>query len=72
MKTIPEFDSGLVLSSLTGYAQVLGKYNTTPEEKLKLDLIYIQTYSFILDMKIILMTIKTVSKKHSGFSKYNL
>lgn len=71
-KTLPEFDCRLsVKSGLTGYAQVLGKYNTTPEEKLKLDLIYIQTYSFILDIKIILMTIKVIFSKRStqGFSK---
>lgn len=63
---IPEFDFRLsVKSGLTGYAQVLGKYNTTPEEKLKLDLIYIQTYSLLLDIKILLMTIKTVFSKKS-------
>ncbi|MDD4431459.1 MAG: sugar transferase, partial [Bacteroidales bacterium] len=63
---LPEFDFRLsVKSGLTGFAQVLGKYNTTPEEKLKLDLIYIQTYSFLLDIKIILMTIKAVFSKKS-------
>lgn len=65
-ESLPEFDFRLsVKSGLTGYAQVLGKYNTTPEEKLKLDLIYIQTYSFLLDIKIILMTMKTILSKNS-------
>lgn len=65
-KKLPEFDFRLsVKSGLTGYAQVLGKYNTTPEEKLKLDLIYIQTFSLMLDIKIILMTVKTVLSKNS-------
>lgn len=63
---LPEFDFRLsVKSGLTGFAQVLGKYNTTPEEKLKLDLIYIQTYSFLLDIKIILMTVKAIFSKDS-------
>ncbi|MEA4871414.1 MAG: sugar transferase [Synergistaceae bacterium] len=64
---LPEFDFRLsVKSGLTGFAQVLGKYNTTPEEKLKLDLIYIQTYSFLLDIKILLMTLKAVFSKESS------
>ena len=63
---LPEFDFRLsVKSGLTGFAQVLGKYNTTPEEKLKLDLIYIQTYSFLLDIKILLMTVKAIFSKDS-------
>ncbi|NCB44550.1 MAG: hypothetical protein EOM59_18310, partial [Clostridia bacterium] len=37
----------------------------TPEEKLKLDLIYIQTYSFLLDIKILLMTVKAIFSKDS-------
>ena len=65
-KLVPEFDFRLnVKCGLTGYAQVLGKYNTTPEEKLKLDLIYIQTYSFLLDVKILLMTVKAIFSKDS-------
>jgi lipopolysaccharide/colanic/teichoic acid biosynthesis glycosyltransferase len=64
---LPEFDFRLsVKSGLTGFAQVLGKYNTTPEEKLKLDLIYIQTYSFLLDIKILLMTFKAIFSKESS------
>lgn len=56
---IPEFRFRLkVKAGLTGYAQVLGKYNTTPYDKLKLDLMYIEKYSLRLDIKLILMTIK--------------
>lgn len=75
-KTMPEFRYRLkVKAGLTGYAQVLGKYNTTPYDKLKLDLMYIEQYSFLLDLKLILMTIKIlfipestegVSDKKSG------
>lgn len=58
-ETIPEFRFRLkVKAGLTGYAQVLGKYNTTPYDKLKLDLMYIERYSILLDIKLILMTIK--------------
>jgi exopolysaccharide biosynthesis polyprenyl glycosylphosphotransferase len=63
-KTIPEFDCRLsVKCGLTGYAQVIGRYNTTPEDKLKLDLMYIQSYSLLQDFKILLMTIKVVLSK---------
>lgn len=58
-KEMPEFRYRLkVKAGLTGYAQVLGKYNTTPYDKLRLDLMYIEQYSFLLDLKLILMTIK--------------
>ncbi|MGN1133563.1 MAG: sugar transferase [Oscillospiraceae bacterium] len=59
-ETMPEFKYRLkVKAGLTGYAQVMGKYNTTPYDKLKLDLMYIEHQSVMLDLKIILMTIKT-------------
>ncbi|MGN0642784.1 MAG: sugar transferase [Huintestinicola sp.] len=58
-ETMPEFSYRLkVKAGLTGYAQVLGKYNTTPYDKLRLDLMYIEQYSFLLDIKLILMTVK--------------
>lgn len=44
---IPEFpDRMKVKAGLTGYAQVYGKYNTTPYDKLKFDLMYIRKYQF--------------------------
>ena len=50
-KAIPEFDYRLkVKAGLTGFAQVYGKYNTTPYDKLKLDLTYIENYSVWLDL----------------------
>ncbi|MGN0602197.1 MAG: sugar transferase [Oscillospiraceae bacterium] len=59
-ETMPEFSYRLkVKAGLTGYAQIMGKYNTTPYDKLKLDLMYIEHQSIWLDLKIILMTIKT-------------
>lgn len=60
-KDIPDFCFRLkVKAGLTGYAQVIGKYDTTPLDKLKMDLMYIENYSLIFDIQIVLMTIKTI------------
>ena len=65
-KEIPEFKFRTrVKAGLTGYAQVYGKYNTTPYDKLKLDLLYISSYSMWTDIKLILMTVKIVLKKEA-------
>lgn len=69
---IPEFAYRLkVKGGLTGYAQVYGKYNTTALDKLKLDLLYITNYSFLLDLQIIFQTVKILFVKESteGFSE---
>ena len=61
MKSMPEFDFRLkVKAGLTGYAQVTGVYDTSPYDKLKMDLMYIENYSVRMDLQIILMTIKTM------------
>lgn len=58
-KDIPEFKYRLkVKAGLTGYAQVLGRYNTSPYDKLMWDMMYIEGYSLFMDLKIIMMTIK--------------
>lgn len=63
---IPEFSFRLkVKAGLTGYAQVYGKYNTTPYDKLKLDLTYIETYSFWQDLKLMFMTFKIMFQKEN-------
>lgn len=49
-KTLPEFALRLqVKAGLTGYAQVYGKYNTTPYDKLLMDLMYIGNASVLED-----------------------
>ncbi|MGN0354857.1 MAG: sugar transferase [Muricoprocola sp.] len=66
LKEIPEFNYRLkVKAGLTGYAQVYGKYNTTPYDKLKLDLTYIETYSFLQDIKLIMLTFKILFQKEN-------
>ena len=63
-ESIPEFDYRLrVKAGLTGFAQVYGKYNTTPYDKLKLDLTYIQNYSFLLDLKLLVLTFEILFVK---------
>lgn len=60
-KQMPEFEYRLkVKAGLTGYAQVTGVYDTSPYDKLKMDLMYIENYSIRLDIQIILMTLKTM------------
>ena len=67
VEEIPEFVYRLkVKAGLTGYAQVYGKYNTTPYDKLKLDMLYIENYSFWLDIKILLMTFKVILQKENS------
>ena len=59
IEDMPEFAFRMkVKAGLAGYAQVYGKYNTTPYDKLKLDLSYIENYSVWLDLKLMLLTIK--------------
>ncbi len=59
VEEMPEFVYRMkVKAGLAGYAQVYGKYNTTPYDKLKLDLTYIQNYSVGLDLKLMLLTLK--------------
>ena len=58
-KQFPEFRFRLhVKAGLTGYAQVTGVYDTTPYDKLKMDLMYIENYSLFQDIQIVLMTIR--------------
>ena len=60
-KIMPEFAYRTkVMAGITGYAQVYGKYNTRPYDKLKLDLYYIENYSIWLDLWMLILTVKTM------------
>ena len=66
VEEMPEFVFRMrVKAGLAGYAQVYGKYNTTPYDKLKLDLSYIENYSVWLDIKLMLLTLKILIKAES-------
>ena len=65
-KEYPEFElRHRVKGGITGYAQLYGKYNTSPKDKLNMDLIYIETYSVIQDIKLIILTFKILFMKES-------
>ena len=58
---MPEFSYRTkVAAGITGYAQVYGKYNTRPYDKLKLDLYYIENFSIWLDLRLLILTVKTL------------
>ena len=64
VKEVPEFAFRThVKAGLTGYAQVYGKYNTTSYDKLKLDMIYCEKCSVLLDIQLILMTLRVIFTK---------
>lgn len=61
VEAMPEFRFRTkVKAGLTGYAQIYGKYNTRPHDKLKLDLYYVENFSVWLDLKLIIQTVKIV------------
>ncbi len=63
---LPEFALRLqVKAGLTGLAQVYGRYNTEPYEKLQMDLMYINRMSVVQDLKLIFATIKILFIKES-------
>lgn len=66
VKEMPEFRLRLqAKAGLTGYAQVYGKYNSTPYDKLQMDLLYIAKSSFLEDIRLILATVKILFMKES-------
>lgn len=60
-----------VKAGLTGFAQLYGKYNTSPEDKLHMDLMYIENYSLLKDLKLLILTFKVLFMKESteGFDE---
>ena len=65
-KELPEFALRLKgKAGLTGYAQVYGKYNTQPYDKLQMDLMYLSHPSIVEDMRILFLTVKVLFQKES-------
>lgn len=52
-----------VKPGITGLAQVMANYTTTPENKLKFDLFYIKSYSPFLDLRILFKTVQVIFMK---------
>ena len=63
------FRSLFVKPGLTGLAQISGRGELTREEKLELDVEYVETASFLADIKIILATIAQVFGRKSIYEK---
>lgn len=64
MSEVPEYVYRMnVKSGITGLAQIAGKYSTSPENKLKYDLLYTKSYSPARDLAILLQTLKVMLMK---------
>lgn len=73
-KQIPDYAYRMAVKpGVTGLAQIMAKYTTTVEDKLRLDLMYIRQYSFATDMKILLQTIRVILQRDqaSGVKERN-
>lgn len=65
-EAIPAFSLRLqVKAGLTGLAQVYGRYNTDPTDKLKMDLMYINQMSVMQDLRLMFATVKVLFMKES-------
>jgi len=65
-EVLPSFRLRLqVKAGLTGTAQIYGKYNSTPYDKLEMDLIYINNMSLLEDIKLMFATIRILFMKDS-------
>ena len=64
-KEIPGYSQRFaVKAGITGLAQVAGNYDTTPQDKLRYDLLYIKNYSVLQDLKIMFLTVRAVVTPH--------
>lgn len=65
-KEMPEFRLRLqVKAGLTGLAQIYGRYNTEPYDKLRMDLMYINNMSLVEDLRLMFATVKILFMKDS-------
>lgn len=65
-EVMPDFKLRLqVKAGLTGYAQVYGKYNTDPYEKLEFDLLYINSMNILTDLQLCFATFGILFKSES-------
>ncbi len=65
-ESLPEFRLRLqVKAGLTGYAQIYGRYNTGPYEKLIFDLLYISDMGIITDLMLMFATVSILFMSES-------
>lgn len=70
-KELPEFRYRLRMKAgLTGYAQIIGKYNTSSKDKLMLDLMYIENYSILKDIQLLFRTVLVIFKAEESTSAF--
>ncbi len=71
-KELPEFRYRLRMKAgLTGYAQIIGKYNTSSKDKLMLDLMYIENYSILKDIQLLFQTILVIFKAEDSTAAFS-
>lgn len=71
-KELPEFIYRLRMKAgLTGYAQIIGKYNTSSKDKLMLDLLYIENYSILKDISLLFRTILVIFKAEDSTQAFS-
>ena len=71
-RELPEFKYRLRMKAgLTGLAQVVGRYNTSSRDKLVLDLMYIENFSILLDIKLLLQTVLVLFKAEDSTEGFN-
>lgn len=69
-REIPGYNQrSAVKAGITGFAQILGNYDTSPEDKLRYDLLYIRNYSLLLDIKLIFQTLRVVFTGNNSCKK---
>jgi len=71
-KDLPEFIYRLRMKAgLTGYAQIIGKYNTSSKDKLMLDLLYIENYSILKDIQLLFRTVLVIFKAEDSTQAFS-
>lgn len=71
-KNLPEFIYRLRMKAgLTGYAQIIGKYNTSSKDKLMLDLLYIENYSILKDIQLLFRTVLVIFKAEDSTAAFS-
>lgn len=69
---LPEFKYRLRMKAgLTGLAQIAGKYNTSPKDKLIMDMMYIEQFSILRDIQLIFQTVIVLLKADSSTEAFD-